>query len=130
MGIELDRRYSLVTLGYMVSIFLLSSIPDRGAGDHSVSGRLLSNLLHIPLYAGLTFFFLQAIAGGRTERVLLRGPCWLTLLGTAAYAIFDEWHQSVVPGRYASRGDFLLDLLGILGMLLLLRLRALREARP
>jgi VanZ family protein len=36
----------------------------------------------------------------------------------------DEWHQSFVPGRHASLVDFLLDIVGIGGMLLMVRLSA------
>jgi VanZ family protein len=35
----------------------------------------------------------------------------------SAYGVFDEWHQSFVPGRYASLTDVTLDVAGaVLGI--------------
>ena len=126
MGINFHPKFALLSLTYIGGMYALSSIPDLGAGEENPVIRLASNLFHIPLYAGLAFCFLRAISGDR-------GPSWwldgLTLLGTAAYAVFDEWHQSFVPGRYASVIDILLDLGGVVGMLLFLRLSALNTQR-
>lgn len=58
-----------------------------------------------------------------------RGPYGITLLGTAAYAVFDEWRQSFVPGRSPSVSDVVLDIVGSLGMRFFLRPRAWRETR-
>jgi VanZ family protein len=37
-----------------------------------------------------------------------------TLVLGMAYAVFDEWHQSWVPGRTGSYVDVMLDMVGIL----------------
>lgn len=126
-GHQLDPRYGLLTLAYMAGIYGLSYLPGLGvrAGDPLV--QVASNLFHIPLYAGLAFCLLRAISGGQASSWGLDG---LTLLGAGAYALLDEWHQSFVPGRYASVGDILLNLVGIVGMLLLLRLGAFRRIDP
>ena len=41
----------------------------------------------------------------------------------SAYGVFDEWHQSLVPGRYASLTDIILDSVGaLLGIWLAVRI--------
>jgi len=44
----------------------------------------------------------------------------LILLGLL-YAASDEWHQSFIPGRYPSTGDFLADAVGLVSGYLLIR---------
>ena len=102
-------------LVYMASVFVLSSIPGDTGADTAV-GVLLQwvsptwqNLLHVPLYAGLTLTWLWALAPsylGYRHRLLT------AFLLTAAWGVFDEVHQSFVPGRYASWTDIGLNLLG------------------
>lgn len=118
--------YGLLSVAYMVAIYWLSSLPDLGSKDSPVL-RLVSNLLHIPVYAGLTFCVRQALAGAGA-RLRRPGPSVLAFLTVAAYAALDEWHQSFVPGRAASVTDFLLDIVGIGAMLLFLRSGLLRHA--
>ena len=124
MGVKLHPGFTLLALAYMGGIYWFSSISDFGVGEEVPSIQLASNLFHIPLYAGLAFCFLRAISGGVGNSWGVDG---LTLLGTLAYGVFDEWHQSFVPGRYASVSDILLDLAGIVGMLVFLRLGAFRS---
>lgn len=126
MRIDLHPRYGLLTLTYMVGIFWLSSL-GLGFREGDSLVQLTSNLFHIPLYAGLTFCLLKAVSKGQGGKEVPWELFGLTSLGTGAYAALDEWHQSFVPERSASISDFLLDLVGIGGMLLILRLGVLRE---
>lgn len=131
--IAIHWGYVFLTLAYMGAIYWLSSQPPAEAGvPAEAAARLWSrvalNLLHVPLYAGLAFCFLQALSAGQGAEDMPWELAALTLLGTAGYAAFDEWHQSFVPGRRASSVDFMLDLAGIAGMLVILRIRLLRGA--
>ena len=138
-GLELHAGYGLVTLAYMAAIFVLSSIPDRGIANspyNPVTGRVSTgalevflDVLHVFMYAGLAFLFLNAATGGQAHRTLPWGPYAIALLAIAAYGVFDEWHQSFVPGRGPSVTDVVMDLVGGIAMLALLRLRAAPEAR-
>ena len=121
MGMELHPRYGLLTLIYLVGIYWLSSLPELGVGTGDPLVQLASNLFHIPLYAGLTFCLLKALSGRQRRQGTSWGLSGLTLLGTGAFAALDEWHQAFVPGRSASVGDFLLDFVGIVAMLLIVR---------
>jgi VanZ family protein len=115
---QIELRYSLLTLAAVAVIYVLSSMPDLSA-ERDPLLQLSWNLAHIPAFGTLAFLMLKAIPG--TERASWE-RCVAALLGSAAYAVADEWHQSFVPGRYASVGDFLLDLAGIAGTLLIVRL--------
>ena len=53
----------------------------------------------------------------------VRTAAWAALLICAACAFADEAHQSMLPTRTGSVADALLDCLGALLMLLLLRAR-------
>jgi VanZ family protein len=123
----LHPGYGLLSLAYMVAIYWLSAVPNIGLKDVNPVVSLASSLLHVPVYAGLTFCVSQALAGGdaRSRRPML---FILTFLTVATYAALDEWHQSFVPGRAASVTDFLLGNVGIGAMLLFLRSELLRQA--
>lgn len=120
-GITLHPRYGFLMLAYLGAVAWLSSLPDFGMRGSDPAVQLAMNLLHIPLFAGLTFCFAQAISGGRARQKLTWPLLGLTLLGTGIYAAFDEWQQSSVPGRYGTLQDVLLDFVGIVGTLLILR---------
>lgn len=111
----------------MVGIFALSSLPESGPGVGGVSTvgpPVFWNLLHVPLFAGLASCLLFSVSNGEWQR---RIPGWLyaaIALVAATYAVFDEWRQVSVPGRYASWEDVLLNLTGIAGLLLLHRFGA------
>jgi VanZ family protein len=116
--IALDRRHALMTLAYLAGIFWLSSRPDLGFREGRPLVMLLFNLAHVPLFAGLAYGVFKTLAAPRTWR-----GAALAFALSAACAALDEWHQSFVPGRYASLGDFLLDAAGIAAVLLAVRLR-------
>jgi VanZ family protein len=113
----------------MAAMYWLSFVPEIGSKDQDALVSLAANLLHVPLYAGLTFCVRQALAEG--DGRLRRGvPPVAVFLVAAAYAALDEWHQSFVPGRTASMGDFLLDIVGSGAMLLFLQSRLSLQTEP
>ena len=119
--------YGLLALAYLGVVYWLSSVPEFGISRDDPVVQAASNLLHIPLFAGLTLCFARAISVGEGRHELPWRQSGLTFVGIGAYAALDEWHQSFVPGRHASLSDFFLDLGGILGVVLALRLEALRR---
>ncbi|MGH7432298.1 MAG: VanZ family protein [Candidatus Methylomirabilales bacterium] len=127
MEIEVRPRDGLLTLAYLAGIYSLSFLPGLGMREGDPLVALASNLLHIPIFAGLTFCVFQAVSAREGRQGIPGRFAALTFLGAGALAALDEWHQSFVPGRHASEGDFLLDIVGIGGMLLILHLRGLRE---
>lgn len=61
-----------------------------------------------------------------------RPAAWLLAgLGAAGFAVFDEWHQSMVPGRIAARWDVAVDVAGVTaGLAALWLARRRRRPRP
>jgi VanZ family protein len=69
----------------------------------------VQNTLHVPAFAALSwawYWTLEAWLPSSVARVI----CGWAI--AAAYGVFDEWHQSFVPGRYASLTDVMLDVAG------------------
>lgn len=127
MGIRLDPWYGLLTLVWTAAIYLLSSRVELGTGDSHPVVALASNLFHVPLFAGLAFCLLKTFSGGQEIPFRL---CWVVFVVAAGYAVLDEWHQSFVPGRFASVGDVLLDVTGIMATMLIVRWKGLCAATP
>ncbi len=124
---QLEPRYSLLTLAYLLAIYLLSSIPDVTGSESDRWVLLLFNLGHIPLFAGLAFCVLKSPSPARAAAWARYG---LAFVVSGTCGALDEWHQSFVPGRDCSMGDFLLDLAGIAAMLVLLRLHERGREAP
>jgi len=115
----LDLRYVLLALAYLGMVFWLTSRPELGGIQARALGvRLARSLHHVPLYAGLGFFMLQAISGGDALGAQRKRRALLTFFGAGAFAALAEWHQVYVPGRDPSLINFLLDLVGIAAVLL------------
>lgn len=106
----------------MIAIYMLSSIPGR-----SSEGALafltdidpqLQNLLHVPLFGLLQVLWLRAFTKlGKSGRNSTLASLSISLF----YSFFDEFHQLLVPGRYMSLMDLLLNFAGIvLGTLIFL----------
>jgi VanZ family protein len=107
-------------LGLMVIIFGLSSIPGEIDSERlkflTELDPKLQNLLHVPLFGLLQILWLYAMTKtGRTGTKAMLA-CFGISLG---YRMFDEFHQMLVPGRYASLMDIALNLVGVAGATLL-----------
>ena len=115
----LDLRYVLLAVAYLAMVFWLTSRPELGGIEsHGLGIRLARSLHHVPLYAGLGFFLLQAISRGEALAGQRLRRAAFTFVGAGAFAALAEWHQVYVPGRDPSLTNFLLDLVGIAGVLL------------
>jgi len=109
------RQIIFLLSGYMLVIFILSHIPS-GTNSQIDYARFkwfteeLSNLLHIPLFGGLTYLWVKYFQClGYPEKKIKYAALLLSLL----YGISDEAHQYFIPGRFASFSDLLLNLVGI-----------------
>ncbi|MCK6544688.1 VanZ family protein [Myxococcota bacterium] len=112
-------------LAEAVALFALShqpKLPDTPGGD---------KLAHVVAYLVLGFFVARALALGarsRSSRAVVLGGAALAAL----HGVFDEMHQSFVPGRDASVDDLVADgigaILGALAFAALVRWRASRRA--
>lgn len=113
----MQRRsiYWLGVAGYMLGILGLSSIPGipREVTDGAPMGWLfptVSNLLHIPLYAGLAAVCALALVRAAGMGATLAAV--LAVVIATAFGVIDEAYQVLTPGRYASLGDVLANAFG------------------
>lgn len=67
-------------------------------------------VLHATAYALMALLFWQS--AGRLGEQKSTGISMAAVMFCSLYGISDEWHQSFVPGRDASLGDWLADTLG------------------
>lgn len=110
---------------FMAVIFILSSVPGEAEGISFIFMNhlhpTLQNLLHIPLYAILQILWLRSFTRlGKKGFELI----FICLVITIGYGIFDEFHQMLVPGRYGSLEDIVLNIIGAclgIGLFLLLQ---------
>jgi hypothetical protein len=109
-----SRRLSMVVpVLYMGLVLMGASIPaENGEEEHFLRFLLLpptlQNLVHIPAYALLAFFWrwcLAAYARAGTAVVL-------ALVLTIGFGVFQEFYQTMIPGRYGSWSDVLFDAIG------------------
>jgi len=108
-----------VTLAYMAVIFIVSSIPgDKNANSHNFIACInpnIQNFLHLPVYGILSCLWLCTLKNKFPFKISII----LALIITIVYGIFDEFHQSFVPGRCASLTDITLNTFGaILGAII------------
>jgi VanZ family protein len=95
---------------WMGVIFALSSIPSLHSPFAALSDFVLRKLAHIGMYAGLTVLLFLAL---ERHMASTRHAWLLAVLLAASYALMDEWHQTLVPGRRGSWRDVGIDTLGI-----------------
>ncbi|MDH3314181.1 MAG: VanZ family protein [Gammaproteobacteria bacterium] len=116
-----SKRHVALPLLFMAVLYWLSSLPGRPLLDDPALYAVfywvppsVQNALHIPAYAALAWAWHWALGAWlRVPVARAIGACAIA----SAYSIFDEWHQSVVPGRYASLTDVTLDVAGaVLGV--------------
>ncbi|GAK57789.1 VanZ family protein [Candidatus Vecturithrix granuli] len=103
----------LPPLGYMITIFYVSSLPNP-----QISGEIPDYVLHALEYFLLTLLLIRLLL----SQYLLKSKVedfqrWhlVCLLGTfiaIAYGITDEFHQYFVPNRHCSLHDVAADTFG------------------
>lgn len=120
-----ERATSYIpALVLMAGIFAMSSqstVPQASG----ISPALTAALGHLVVYAVLAVLIFRAVE--IDVRNVTR--CAVIAWGISTlYGITDEFHQSFVPGRYATVGDVLLDSAGAAaGLCLLLGYRSYRR---
>jgi hypothetical protein len=118
MTVPVNVWYGLATALYTAAVYWASSLPDLAVRRSHPLLLVLSNLSHAPVFAGLAYCVLKTLGGRNVSREHYAAAFVLTGL----VAVWDEWHQSFVPGRTASATDLLLDVAGIATVLVAVRL--------
>ncbi len=102
------KPYTVITIGYMLLITLLSHVPQEDLPKSDLDG--LDYPFHFAEYSILGFLLFRSIT---SDELLTFHPFYGSLLIGISFAILDEFHQSFVPGRHMSSTDVLFDSLGI-----------------
>jgi len=110
----------------MLLIFILSALPS----DKSLPFRFLAelkpqwqNLLHIPVYMILSFIWLHCVSSPYERSMAV-------FLYANGYGIFNELVQMMIPGRFFSLLDMLLNGLGVVLGIMLFRCYTKMYKRP
>ena len=105
-------RYWLPVLLWMGVIFVASSQPKLPFVVNKTVDFITKKAGHVTEYGVLAFLLWRAISKGRGWPALpsFGGAFTLSLL----YAISDEFHQTLVPGRTGRLSDVGFDALGML----------------
>lgn len=106
-------RNALLALAYVGFIFWIGANPAMGMGGSNPVTRLITNLYHVPLYAGLGFWVLQMVSRGEGLTNDARRRAIQTFALAGAMAVLDEVYQVFIPFRNASLTDLVLDFAGI-----------------
>ncbi len=91
---------------WMGLIFFLSSQPTLPSATKIWGDFIFKKLAHITVYAILYFLLVRA-TGKKTPQSFL-----FAFAITFLYAVSDEYHQSLVPGRHPSPIDVGYDTIG------------------
>lgn len=92
---------------WVAVLFALSELQEIPEALEPLAG-VNDKVVHALLYALLG----GAMAWGRHSGPL-RPPHGLLLVAGYVYGALDEWHQSFVPGRTPSVGDWVADVVGV-----------------
>lgn len=93
-------------------IFIFSSQTTLPGFEESAYDFFLKKLAHVFVYFILyllVFRGVQLTINSSHKKTLLLFPIFICLF----YAISDEFHQSLVPGRYSTLRDIGYDMLGV-----------------
>lgn len=105
-------------------IFYLSGVPNlnTGWGLWDLILRKIAHMLEFFILAALLY---RAFKGSfkLSAFFLVFWPLFLTFL----YAVSDEWHQSFVPTRAASAIDVLIDSMGIILFLIIIKYKPIAQ---
>ena len=105
----------------MAAIMIMVTIPGQSAGGPAWIGLTppaVNNILHVPVYGVLAWLWYRSLtAYGKSHQ----GALWLAVLVAGIYGVLNEVIQIIVPGRYASLTDILLNLAGVALCVIILR---------
>ena len=123
--LALAGRWLAVAI-WMAIIFWFSHQETLPVAGHALLDIPLRKAGHAFVYAVLGILLLRALAP--TARRPGRRLGALAVALAALYAVTDEFHQSLVPGREPRVSDVLIDIVGAsLGVALLARWRSRRD---
>jgi len=107
-----ETRAWILAASYTAVLTAVSLVPS-GSSAGPLEGwdtRLnpdLQNVLHVPAFGLMVFLLARAMDRGRLWQL------GLAAVACVAFGALLEWGQAVVPGRFGSLGDVLLNAVGV-----------------
>ncbi|MBK7364225.1 MAG: VanZ family protein [Nitrosomonas sp.] len=105
----------LWTFLIMAILYFVASMPGGADADSSPISLIFTwfspavhNILHVPAYAILAWAMYRSLLSYFSFWVL----SLVVVLLVSGYGAFLEWHQLMVPGRFASFTDVLFNFIG------------------
>ena len=104
-------RYQLPPIIWAVIIFVESSISDLTTTSIDIAYK--DKIAHIIVFGILGFLITRAFYNSSTGNIR-KYAIVLSIVVGLLYGVFDEIHQSFIPGRYPEFGDVIADFVGII----------------
>jgi VanZ family protein len=97
--------YLIMTFLVAIEIFLFSNVPSQVGIDAKLN---LAAMYHFGIFFMFTFFLSLTLKKNKIDKKTVLIILSISLI----YAMFDEFHQLFVPGRFSDIRDILVDLCG------------------
>jgi len=110
----LNRKFKLwlPVLVWAGIIFTFSSLSINQPAPFNWLDFIVKKTAHVTEYA--IFYFLVWRGWSNAGRFTDKSILWKSLLVTLIYALSDEWHQTIIPGREGTLRDIGFDTIGML----------------
>ena len=105
-------KYWIPPLLYMALIFVVSSLKQPPLPMPKFEWLTIDKLYHFIEYAILGILLAWAFVKAKPSVVPSKLIWLIAAVLSILYGASDEWHQTFVPGRYATFADWIADVLG------------------
>ena len=105
-------KYWAPPLLYMALIFVISSLEQPLLPTPEFEWLTIDKLYHFIEYAILGGLVARALEKAKPSVIPSSLVWYVAALISILYGASDEWHQSFVPGRFATLADWVADVLG------------------
>ncbi len=120
-------RYFLVLWILLIILFSsLPRLPEINIKTDNFSLRV-DYIIHLLEYGSLTFFTILTFAPAEVK--LLARKVLIVFISLLFFAMADEFHQLIIPGRSFNPVDLIFNVLGIMGGIIITVLTGKREAK-
>ena len=107
-----NLKYWAPPLLYMALIFAISSMEQPPLPMPEFEWLTIDKLYHFIEYAILGGLLTRAFVAAKPSVVPSQSVWYIAALISILYGASDEWHQTFVPGRFATLADWVADVLG------------------
>lgn len=112
----MEQRYKIIinwlfVLLWMGVIYYFSAQPDLKSELQPIWDLIFRKIAHMAEFFILAFLLFRAYFG---NKMVVGRALFLSVFIAIIYAVFDEYHQTLVEGRTGSPIDVVIDSIGVL----------------